>query len=177
MMGMVANSDLSLKMYFRDCHFHKITKFVFYGVCLFSLLVGFSLVNVDMAIANSQTSDILKPPPTEITVSLGNAAGELKFEPNHLEFKTGKKYKLVLTNPSPVKHYFTSKDFADGIWTQKVEAGNVEVKGAIHELELKPGAEAEWFFVPLKTGKYNLRCTIAGHSEAGMQGEIKIQPQ
>ena len=174
---MVANSDLSAKMYFRDCYFQKITKFVFYKVCLFSLLLGVGWINnVDVAIANPQANDILKQTATEITVSLGNAAGELKFEPNHLEFQTGKRYKLVLNNPSPVKHYFTSKDFADGIWTQKVEAGNVEVKGAIHELELKPGAEAEWVFVPLKSGKYNLRCTIAGHSEAGMKGEIKIQP-
>jgi uncharacterized cupredoxin-like copper-binding protein len=42
-------------------------------------------------------------------------------------------------------------------------------------LELKPGVEAEWVFVPLKSGKYGLRCTIAGHSEAGMRGEIVIK--
>ena len=49
----------------------------------------------------------------------------------------GKCYQLWLTNPSQLKHYFTAKDFADNIWTQKVEAGKVEIKGAIHELELK----------------------------------------
>jgi uncharacterized cupredoxin-like copper-binding protein len=27
----------------------------------------------------------------------------------------------------------------------------------------------------LKSGKYNLRCTIPGHSEAGMTGEIVIK--
>jgi uncharacterized cupredoxin-like copper-binding protein len=37
-------------------------------------------------------------------------------------------------------------------------------------LQLKPGAEAEWVFMRLKSGKYGLRCTIAGHSEAGMTG-------
>ncbi|WP_422387057.1 sulfocyanin-like copper-binding protein [Anabaena sphaerica] len=125
--------------------------------------------------AGNLSGDILKQAPTEITVSLGNAAGELKFEPNYLEFEIGNRYNLRLTNPSPVKHYFTSKDFADAIWTQKVEAGNVEIKGAIHELELKPGAEAQWVFVPLKSGKYRLRCTIAGHSEAGMVGDIVIK--
>ena len=49
----------------------------------------------------------------------------------------GKCYQLRLINPSQLKHYFTAKDFADNIWTQKVEAGKVEIKGAIHELELK----------------------------------------
>jgi uncharacterized cupredoxin-like copper-binding protein len=111
---------------------------------------------------------------TEVRVHLGTEAGELVFSPDRLQFETGKKYKLVLDNLSPQKHYFTAKDFADAIWTQKVEAGDVEVKGAIHELELKPGAIAEWFFVPLKNGTFELTCSIPGHGEAGMRGEIGI---
>jgi uncharacterized cupredoxin-like copper-binding protein len=67
---------------------------------------------------------------------LGNSANELKFFPSNLEFVVGERYKLLLDNPSPQKHYFTAKDFADVSWTQKVQAGKVEIKGAIHELEL-----------------------------------------
>ncbi|MUH00652.1 biphenyl 2,3-dioxygenase [Scytonema sp. UIC 10036] len=125
----------------------------------------------------AEFQNILKQPVIEITVNLSNSANELKFEPNHLEFQAGKRYRLRLTNPSTQKHYFTAKDFADSIWTQKVEAGNVEIKGAIHELELKPKAEAEWFFVPLKLGTYSLRCPIVGHTEAGMTGEIVISAE
>lgn len=80
----------------------------------------------------------------------------------------------MLDNPSPEKHYFTAKDFADGLWTQKVQAGDVEVKGAIHELELKPGAIAEWVFVPERPGTYELHCAIAGHTEAGMVGQLEV---
>ncbi|WP_256871973.1 plastocyanin/azurin family copper-binding protein [Nostoc sp. TCL26-01] len=130
--------------------------------------------NTASAMAVNDVVDVLKQPATEITVALGNAANELKFEPNQLDLVVGKRYLLRLTNPSQLKHYFTAKDFADGIWTQKVEAGKVEIKGAIHELELKPGAEAEWVFVALKPGKYSLRCPIPGHTEAGMTGEIAI---
>ncbi|MBD2496096.1 cupredoxin domain-containing protein [Nostoc sp. FACHB-280] len=155
-----------------------ITKFrpqTLYFIFQFSLLLSLSFVNfMPSAIAANIPSDLLKQPATEITVSLGNAANELKFEPNHLELIAGKRYLLQLKNPSQLKHYFTAKDFSDGIWTQKVEAGKVEIKGAIHELELKPGAEAEWVFVPLKSGKYNLHCTIPGHTDAGMTGEIII---
>lgn len=111
---------------------------------------------------------------TEVKVSLGNNAGELKFFPSDLNFVAGQKYKLVLDNPSATKHYFTAKDFADASWTQKVEAGKVEIKGAIHELELKPGAIAEWVLVPEKLGTYRLRCTVPGHTEAGMTGKIVI---
>lgn len=122
----------------------------------------------------ASAGDLSRQPITDITVSLGNEAGELKFFPNQLEFESGKRYKLVLKNPSSQKHYFTSKNFADASWTQKVEAGNVEIKGGVHELELKPGAVAEWVFVPVKSGTYNLRCTVAGHTEAGMIGKIAI---
>jgi uncharacterized cupredoxin-like copper-binding protein len=118
--------------------------------------------------------DLARQSAIEVRVSLGNAANELKFVPDRLEFQSGKRYKLVLSNPSKLKHYFTAKDFADGIWTQKVEAGKVEIKGAIHELELKPGAVAEWVFVPIKSGEYRLRCPIAGHTEAGMTGTIVV---
>jgi uncharacterized cupredoxin-like copper-binding protein len=132
------------------------------------LLLGVGVVSTP-AVAATQA--------TEIKVSLGNSANELKFFPNNLQFVAGQRYKLLLNNPSPQKHYFTAKDFADVSWTQKVEAGKVEIKGAIHELELKPGGEAEWVFVPMKPGNYSLRCPIAGHTEAGMTGEIVITAQ
>ncbi|MFN6570699.1 copper-binding protein [Nostoc minutum NIES-26] len=138
------------------------------------LLLYMAFISTTPAMAANLSGGLLKQPATEITVSLSNSANELKFEPNHLELVAGKRYQLRLTNPSQLKHYFTAKDFADGIWTQKVEAGKVEIKGAIHELELKPGAEAEWVFVPLKSGKYSLRCPIPGHTEAGMTGEIVV---
>ncbi|MBD2503996.1 cupredoxin domain-containing protein [Anabaena azotica] len=143
-------------------------------ICVSCLLLGFLLTSADTALAAQASTDLLKQQVTEITVSLGNSANELKFEPNNLQLTAGKRYLLRLNNPSQLKHYFTAKDFADGIWTQKVEAGKVEIKGAIHELELKPGGEAEWVFVTLKPGKYSLRCPIPGHTEAGMTGEIVV---
>lgn len=132
---------------------------------MMGLILGLSIISLP-AIAGT--------PAIEVKVSLGNAADELKFFPNQFEFVVGQRYKLLLDNPSSQKHYFTAKDFADASWTQKVQAGKVEVKGAIHELELKPGGEAEWVFVPMKPGTYGLHCSIAGHTEAGMVGEITV---
>jgi uncharacterized cupredoxin-like copper-binding protein len=143
-------------------------------IALLASIVFFSsYTSIPSALA---ASELAKQTPIEVTVSLGNNNNELKFFPNHFDFLAGKRYQLILENPSPQKHYFTAKDFADGIWTQKVEAGKVEIKGAIHELELKPGAKAQWVFVPVRDGKYGLRCTIAGHTEAGMTGAIAISP-
>lgn len=130
------------------------------------VILALSLLWMPIALADSNIN--------EIKVSLGNSNGELKFFPSSLQLETGKPYKLLLENPSPQKHYFTSKDFADASWTKKVQAGKVEVKGAIHELELKPGAEAEWVLTPMKSGTYELHCSIKGHAPAGMVGEIMV---
>ena len=131
-----------------------------------AIILAISLSWMPVALADSQLD--------EINVSLGNNNGELKFFPSNLQLEVGKPYKLLLDNPSPEKHYFTSKDFADASWTRKVQAGKVEVKGAIHELELKPGAEAEWVLTPMKPGTYELHCSIKGHAPAGMVGEIVV---
>jgi uncharacterized cupredoxin-like copper-binding protein len=120
--------------------------------------------------------DLTKQEAIAIQVSLSNETNQLKFIPDHFTFESGKRYKLVLNNPSSLKHYFTSKDFADAVWTQHVVAGNVEIKGNIHELELRPNSTAEWTFIPIKSGTYELHCAIAGHAEAGMRGDMTIQP-
>jgi uncharacterized cupredoxin-like copper-binding protein len=91
-----------------------------------------------------------------------------------VQLVAGKKYKLLLSNPSPQKHYFTAREFASNSWTQKVDAGNVEIKGAIQELELRPSTTAAWVLVPMKSASYQLRCSIPGHTEAGMTGTISV---
>ena len=164
---MIKTVSLQLRNYYRNQRIHQILKVIF-GLILCWVAISMPAGSIAFA------GDLSRQSVTEVNVSLGSDTGELKFFPSNLEFESGKRYKLILKNPSQQKHYFTAKSFADASWTQKVEAGNVEIKGAIHELELKPGSAAEWVFVPLKSGTYNLRCTVAGHAEAGMVGKIAI---
>ena len=109
-----------------------------------------------------------------MTVELGSPENRLKFYPDTLQFKVGKLYKLTLTNSSPLKHYFTAKDFADVVWTRKVDVAGVEVKGKVSELELKPEATADWVFIPEKAGEYDLKCAVPGHEPAGMVGKLIV---
>jgi uncharacterized cupredoxin-like copper-binding protein len=127
--------------------------------------------------------------PIVVTVELGRP-GEHAFVPNKLRFETGKLYKLVLSNPSNDPHYFTSHGFSQMIFTRKVQVTQprdgktvtlAEVKGAIREIEIYPGQSAEWWFVPVATGRVtDLRCGISGsdgktHADHGMVGEIVIE--
>jgi uncharacterized cupredoxin-like copper-binding protein len=55
-----------------------------------------------------------------------------------------------------------------------------EFKGAIREIEVYPGHSAEWWFVPVATGRVtDLRCGIVkdgkSHADLGMVGEIVIE--
>jgi len=127
--------------------------------------------------------------PIEVTVDLGKP-GKHVFEPRQLKFETGKLYKLILRNASNDPHYFTSHGFSQMIFTRKVQVTQsrdgktitlAEFKGAIREIEVYPGQSAEWWFVPVATGRVtDLRCGITGsdgksHADHGMTGEIVIE--
>ena len=143
---------------------------VFITVCVFCSLTAHA------------AGDLTKQNPISLKVNLGNTKNELRFIPGTLRLESGKLYKLVLTNPSPQKHYFSSVGMSQAVYTRKVQIngadGNAiaEVNGGISEIEVYPGGTAEWWFVPVKTGNFaDLKCTIAGHAEGGMVGQIIIE--
>jgi uncharacterized cupredoxin-like copper-binding protein len=126
--------------------------------------------------------DLTNQRPIELQIQLGNEHDALRFWPSTIELETGKLYKLVLQNPSPQKHYFSSEGMSRAVFTRKVQINGpggkpiAEVKGVVREIEVYPGGTAEWWFIPLKTGSFDdLRCTIRGHAEGGMVGRIVIQ--
>lgn len=132
--------------------------------------------------------DLSRQQPVEVVVELGRP-GQHVFLPNRLRFETGKLYKLVLKNTSNDPHYFTSHGFTQLIYTRKVQVVQqregkpttlAEFKGAIREIEVYPGHSAEWWFVPVATGRSDLRCGVVAsdgktHAEHGMVGEIVIE--
>ena len=155
--------------------------------------VGWGLVVASLLLAFGSSAhaagDLSRQEPIEVVVELGKP-GQHVFLPNKLRFETGKLYKLVLKNPSNDPHYFTSDGFTQLIFTRKVQVTQgregktttlAEFKGAIREIEVYPGQTAEWWFVPIATGRVtDLRCGITGkdgksHADHGMVGEIVIE--
>lgn len=126
--------------------------------------------------------DFTQQQPVELRVQLGDPRGALRFFPADLNLETGRLYRLVLTNPSMQKHYFSSDGLAQAVLTRKVQINGydarpiAEVKGYIREIEVHPYGTAEWWFVALKAGRLtDLKCTIPGHAEGGMVGRITIR--
>jgi uncharacterized cupredoxin-like copper-binding protein len=126
--------------------------------------------------------DLTRQEPILINVQLGNVNNAHAFVPDTINLETGKLYRLVFTNPSDHPHYFNSVSMAQSVFTRKVQVNDTdgkaiaEIKGYVNEIEVFPGGETEWWFVPVKTGNFDdLKCTIAGHTEAGMVGTINIR--
>ena len=155
---------------------------------IFALVLAAALALLTLAAPVHATGDLSKQEPVTVTVDLG-AHGRHAFVPNRLRFETGKLYKLVLRNASNDPHYFTSHAFSQMIFTRKVQVTQprdgktvtlAEFKGAIREIEVYPGHSAEWWFVPVATGRVtDLQCGIRAsdgrtHAEHGMVGEIVI---
>jgi uncharacterized cupredoxin-like copper-binding protein len=139
--------------------------------------------------AGYAAGDLSRQNPIEVTVELGKP-GQHVFVPKQIKFETGKLYKLVLRNTSSDPHYFTSHNFSAMVWTRKVQVVQArdgkpttlaEFKGAIREIEVYPGHAAEWWLVPVATGRVSdLMCGIKDksgktHAELGMVGEIVIE--
>ena len=145
-------------------------------VLVLSLFFALSFVSAQAA------GDLTQQEPFEIKVALGNDKDALRFFPETISLETGKLYRLILSNPSPQKHYFSSDGMAQAVFTRKVQVNGTngkaiaEVKGQVREIEVYPGGTTEWWFVPVKAGKFNdLKCTIPGHTEMGMVGSITIK--
>ncbi len=126
--------------------------------------------------------DLTQQQAVEIMVRLGNEQNAFRFFPDTIQLETGKLFKLILFNPSPEKHYFSSDSFSQAVFTRKVQVNGgdgkpiAEVKGHVREIEVYPKGTTEWWLVPLKTGEFqDLKCTISGHAESGMVGKIVIK--
>ncbi len=141
--------------------------------------------------AQAAGGDLSRQTPVEVLVELGTMDGRHVFAPDRLRLETGRLYKLVLRNRSPDPHYFTSDGFAASVWTRKVQVTQrrpdgreeplAEIKGAVREVEVYPGHDTEWWFVPVQAGRFtDLRCGIRAadgrtHADHGMRGEIVIE--
>ena len=134
--------------------------------------------------------DLSQQEPVEVRVELGKAGSdEHRFFPAELTFETGKLYTLIIHNPSPHPHYFTSASFADKIYTRKVQVAQpgepgkriAEIKGPVREVEVYPNGSLEWWFVPVATANItDLHCHVKDkdgitHAVKGMTGVVRIK--
>jgi uncharacterized cupredoxin-like copper-binding protein len=125
--------------------------------------------------------DLTRQEPTAVTATLGTPKGEHRFTPDALTFETGRLYVLRLENPTANAYYFGSEGLADSVDSRKVVAlgGDgkplAEVYGPVRRVELKPGSVVEWWFLPVRVGRFDDVMSTKTHTEAGMRATIEIR--
>ncbi len=100
-----------------------------------------------------------QPPAAATSLDVSSPSdGSLVFEPNGLEAKAGS-LTITYTNPSPVPHSLAVEN-ADG--------------NVLGETQIFSQGEQEVTLNDLTAGEYVFFCTVPGHREAGMQGDLTV---
>lgn len=101
-----------------------------------------------------------QPPAAATTLDVTSPSdGSLVFDPDGLEAKPGS-LTITYSNPSQVQHSLAVEN----------AAGDV-----LGETQIFTGGEQEVTLNDLTAGEYVFFCTVPGHREAGMQGDLTVQ--
>lgn len=143
-----------------------------------------SLIGVASLLTQSvwAAGDLTKQEPKRVSVELSNPAGDKRFIPDTLQFETGTLTILTISNNSGKSYYFNSNGLADSIYTRKIvvldkdkKEPTVEIYGPVRKLEVYPGQALEWWFVPVRTGRFDDLVSRKSEAAAGMKGTIEIR--
>jgi plastocyanin len=113
--------------------------------------------NEELAKEEGKTESTPAGPVETIDVS-SPADGSLVFQPNGLQAKPGN-VAIDYDNPSPVPHSIA------------VATANGNVVGEVQPFS---GGKQTLDLNDLKPGKYVFYCTVPGHREAGMEGDLTV---
>ena len=80
-------------------------------------------------------------------------ATEYGFDPNHLTFRAGARYRLQFENRGKELHEFTAPGFLRAVEIANPEALNPDQT----EIVAQPGERKEIYFIPTRAGPYRRR--------------------
>ncbi len=134
-----------------------------------------------LAVSARAAGDLTRQEPNPVTIVLGNTQGEHRFSPDSLTLETGKLYALRLENRSSNDYYFGSQGLADAVFSRKVmvKAADgktiAEIYGPVRRFEVKAGGVIEWWFLPVRTGRFEDVMSTKTHADAGMRATIEVK--
>ena len=114
-------------------------------------------------------------PTTKITVNLK----EFAFEPGTITVTAGQPVELALVNEGAVEHDFAIETIpAEDISTEGSMSGH-DMSDQHSEFALHtatgPGETSVLRFTPTEPGTYKIICSVPGHLDAGMTGELIVK--
>lgn len=130
----------------------------------------------------SAEGDLSKANVIDVQIELGQDDDGMFIKPSLTEFVTGQAYRLHIFNTDETKHELALNELGEASFTRKIEIfqenGELlsEVKGAIREVEVGPGAAVDWYIVPVQTvDEGQMSCELPGHRDMGMYVDITVR--
>lgn len=103
-------------------------------------------------------------------------ANAMAFGSRELTLEQGKTYRLVFNNSDAVEHDFAIDKIPVKIVTEGHEAGHgSSPKKADLHVHSDAGKKESVEFTPTEAGTYTFYCTVAGHKDAGMVGQLVVK--
>ena len=102
-------------------------------------------------------------------------ASSMAYGTTELTLEEGKAYRLVLVNQDSVEHDFSVTKIPVDMHQEGHRAGHSS-GGSDPELHghADPGQREAVAFTPTEAGTYEFSCTVLGHKEAGMTGQLVV---
>lgn len=105
---------------------------------------------------------------------------EHEFVPQNLKLKANKPYRIVIKNTGESDHYYTAPAFFKSVaWrkamTPRPNGGEIKAPYFDAVEVFKKVGVVELYLVPVKTGTYEVICTIDDHKQKGMSGTITVE--
>ncbi len=148
------------------------------------LLTALTLLAL-LAPVTHAAGDLAKQEAVTITMRLGMEntpqGPQPRISPDTLTLETGRLYALRLQNIGDKPYYFGSQSLADAVYTRKVVALDAagktvaEVYGPIRRIEIAAGHAVEWWFLPVRTGRFDDVMSTRSLAEAGMKAVIEVK--
>lgn len=131
-----------------------------------------SLLTVS-AVAEAK-GDLTRRPQMLPDLVLGSDESDYSMSHKRYELETGTAYKLAIISNGQKEYALQAPEFFASIYLRKVEAGGMEIKAvSLTELEFEDAAEAEIYFVPIKSGEFEF--VMDGLEVKGMKGVFSVK--
>ena len=98
------------------------------------------------------------------------------FTPHKLVFSRDKPYILKLKNVGAQAHDMVGGSFFQAIVIKMINSSNGRVVTPyLKSVHVRSKHEIDIWFVPMRSGQFDFYCSLPGHQEAGMEGQVLIR--
>jgi uncharacterized cupredoxin-like copper-binding protein len=134
------------------------------------------IVSAHAAEPIANAADIVKAADWKQMKTVEVVLSEHDYAPEVITLKANQPYKVVIRNTGEKPHYWTAPDFFKSVATRKAQTKEAEFKAPYFSaIEVNNGGTAEFFFVPVTKGSFDVYCTLDDHREKGMEGKIVVE--